>query len=195
LLAQVNQGLVILYDVDKSEVVGEFSTASAGDFPHCALAENGTLFTAGFGDDSPSAWNTFQGKRLQEFESFSRPTAFSTLEVSPRGLLATGTWQGTVALWDPQGGKLKHVLRERGKLVESIAFSPDGKLCAVGEGKMQSLPPWSEVIVWELTGLSEVGRVRKQWDGIRRLRFSPDGKLLAGATGRNVCFWQITGTE
>jgi WD40 repeat protein len=195
LLAQDSEGSVFLCDIDKTEVVGQFSTASPGDFPHCALAENGTLFTAGFGNDSPSAWNPLEGKRLQEFEAFLRPTMFSTLEVSSKGLLATGAWEGTVALWDPQGGKLKHVLRERGNLVESLAFSPDGKLCAVGEGKTQSLPSWSEVVVWELTGLSEVGRVRRQWDGIRRLRFSPDGKFLAGATGRNVCFWQVAGTE
>jgi WD40 repeat protein len=47
-------------------------------------------------------------------------------------LLASGSNEGTVKIWDVATGNLLRTLEGHSSLIESVAFSPDGNLLAAG---------------------------------------------------------------
>jgi WD40 repeat protein len=52
---------------------------------------------------------------------------------SPDGqLLASGSFDQIIKLWDPATGALKHTLEGHSAYIGSVAFSPDGQLLASG---------------------------------------------------------------
>ena len=104
------------------------------------------------------------------------------------GLLATGSWDHTVAIADARTGRaLRRLTRD--DFVFALAFSPDGKRLAVGE-KDGTL-----IIIDPLSG-SDLVRV-KHPDRIVALAFSADGGRLAAASeDKSVIVWNsATGAE
>lgn len=66
------------------------------------------------------------------------------VEFAPDGsLLATGSVDATVRLWDPSTGDQRLVLRGHDGVVWDLAFSPDGS-------KLASASPSGSVRVWAL---------------------------------------------
>jgi WD40 repeat protein len=56
-----------------------------------------------------------------------------SVAVSPDGrLLASGSYDNTIKLWDLNTGKLRQTLEGHSNLIQSVAFSPDGRLLASG---------------------------------------------------------------
>jgi WD40 repeat protein len=47
---------------------------------------------------------------------------------------ASGSWDGTVRLWDPITGQERATLTGHAGMVYSVAFSPDGSILAAGSG-------------------------------------------------------------
>ncbi|KAJ5992489.1 hypothetical protein N7451_008213 [Penicillium sp. IBT 35674x] len=122
---------------------------------------------------------------LQALEGHS--DSVTSVAFSPNGrLLASGSHDDTVRLWNTATGALMETLDDHSVSVWSVAFSPDGRLLASGSHD-------GTVRLWN----TATGAIQETLEGhsglIRSVAFSPDGRLLAsGSYDKTVRLWKTT---
>jgi WD40 repeat protein len=98
-------------------------------------------------------------------------------------LLASGSYDKTVRLWDPATGMLEQTLKGHLDSIHSVAFSPDGRLLASGSSD-------KTVRLWD-PATGALGQTLKgHLNSVHSVAFSPDGQLLAsGSYDKTVRLW------
>ncbi len=103
----------------------------------------------------------------------------SAAAFSPHGrLVATGSWQGTVTIWDTETGKPLRSWKGIAKTIQALEFSQNGNcLLLVYAGDKD------EVAVWRTSDGKELVRWSDFHTGVRAARFSPSGRRVLFVPG------------
>ncbi|MEE9351338.1 MAG: WD40 repeat domain-containing protein [Thiotrichaceae bacterium] len=107
--------------------------------------------------------------------------------VSPDGnLIATGTVDGYVQLWDAHKKTLKYSLKGRNRSIENISFSPDGQYIIVGDNR-------GSITIWERNTNNRVFFINAHKLGSAIGVMSPDNKFLATASSESsiIKLWDV----
>jgi WD40 repeat protein len=72
--------------------------------------------------------------------------------------------------------------------VESLAYSPDGKLLACGKGN-------GAILLWDTATGTELRPLAGPDGAVNQVAFSPDGALLASAGGTAVRLWKVANRQ
>jgi sugar lactone lactonase YvrE len=106
--------------------------------------------------------------------------------VAPRGRDDPEDDDASVCLWETVGGRQRCRLLLREGSANAAAFSPDGRLLAVGTRA-------GPVLLWDLATGEECGTLRGHEGRVSSLAFSADGKTLAsGCFDSTVLLWDVT---
>ena len=122
--------------------------------------------------------NSGQLAVLRGHELWVRSAAFSP----DSHLLASGSDDKTVRLWNGKNGSELFVLRGHEKPVCSVAFSPDCSHVASGSED-------NTVRLWSTQNGLELAVLRGHESGIECVAFSPDGCCLVSVSNKTVRFW------
>ncbi|MBY9008712.1 MAG: hypothetical protein KGD74_02450 [Candidatus Lokiarchaeota archaeon] len=109
-----------------------------------------------------------------------------SISFSPDGkLIASGSGDKTVKIWDFHTGDLIRTLKGHKSYVTSISFSPDGEFIASGSGD-------KTVKIWEFHTGDLIRTLEGHKSYVNSISFSPDGKLIAsGSYDKTIKIWEF----
>ena len=181
-----------LWDIASGKELRFFSGHSKEVYSVC-FSPDGKYALSGSADATIRLWDISTGKALRIFIGHSeevRSVAFSpdgkyALSGSGKRYAGAGAHDNSLKLWDINNGKELKTFTGHAKVVNSVAFSPDGKYALSGSDD-------NTVKLWDIAD----GRVIKTFTGHPRMvysvAYSPDGKYaLSGSFDKSIKLWDI----
>lgn len=145
---------------------------------------SGQVVTAG--GETAILWKVTTGTEVRAFKGHANKV--HSAEFSPDGaVIATGSEDGTVKLWNAQNGKEIRTIEVTNKgWVYDAAFSPNGRTLAIGAAN-------GLVGLWNVSS----GQQIRSFDGHNRaissVCFSPNGRFLATSSIDNTTrIWEVS---
>lgn len=161
-----------------------------------AFSPDGTRLAgaAGSGPGDPRAnstvpvWDVSTGKVVMTLKGHAHQVA--SVAFSPDGQrLATGSWDGTVRLWDALSGEEQHVV-DVGDPVFALGFSPDGRYLVSGDDGDETLT------VWDADTLERREKpLRGHNSVIQDVAFGPTGMVVTGSFDATAKVWDLASRQ
>jgi ankyrin repeat protein len=175
---------LLFWDAISGEVRRSIVVVDPG-FYSVAYRNDGAMVAASAGEivknDRVDVFDPSTGKIIYSLDEHS--VVFSLAFSPDNKLLATGSGDTTIKLWDAATGKLLRTMDGHSKLVRSVVFSPDGRLLASGGGS-------NEIKIWSVsTGKLLVTLVAFN-DG-NWIAYTPDGYYNCSEQGAKYLSWRV----
>ncbi|OLB33021.1 MAG: hypothetical protein AUH05_17860 [Ktedonobacter sp. 13_2_20CM_53_11] len=153
-----------------------------------AISPRGTFWAAGSSRGEVLVWRQ-EGHALHLAWQAHTDTVERALAFSPdERLLASGSWDGTIKLWDLEYGALLWT-GWHADIVESLAFAPNGQMIA-------SCGDDATIRLWDARSGVNVQTITVQGGTVNCVAWSPDGTQLAsGGFDRCIRVWALQGTQ
>ncbi len=184
-----SQGIVKIWDAARPENPLRTIEAHPGcDLTSVAFSPNGKRLVSAPAAMTPqdailNVWDTVTGERVTTLTGHA--DGIAVVLYTPEGrAIVSGSWDGTVRVWDASSGECLAVLSQ-GAEVWDLAISPDGRQIASG-GKDHLVKLW-DIETRELKGV-----LAGHTDKIDALAFSPDGtRLITGDNDGHLICWNL----
>ena len=110
----------------------------------------------------------------------------SSVSFSPDGkVLASGSWDHTIKLWDVDSRREIATLKGHSDKVYSVSFSPDGQVLASGSRD-------HTIKLWDVDSRRLIATLKGHSNSVLSVSFSPDGKVLAsGSFDDTIKLWDV----
>jgi WD40 repeat protein len=187
LLACANEdGTILLWDLVKKKNVGQFRVRANRIFS-IAFSPDGSTLAAGTGDWTVRLWNVHTRQPLEPLRGHTQYVTSVAFNPKNGRTLATGSGDGTVRLWAFALGRESATFPRYSDLIESVAFSPDGRLLASG-GWDRTVRLWDPRTQVQLGNPLNAGSL----SSVRSIAFSPNQDRLASGDDDGVLrLWRL----
>ena len=177
------EGDLLLWNIETGEVIRRWDLPSLNS----VLSPDGTqalVSVPGFDDQRVLLLDIGTGETLKTFMLTGDPVW--GLAFSPDGQFGLfGSADGTISLWNLQGGGEVRRFLGHTDLVNSLAFSPDGNI-ALSASSDQTM------IMWDVATGAEIHRFLGHGERVRSVVISPDGRFaLSGGRDATMRLWRI----
>ena len=139
-------------------------------------------------------WGVETQQRIGQLSTVSDVISTSSVHASfsPNGeIIAAVTNDGSTYFWDMQ---TQQVIKNLVEGVTLLAFSPDGKTVALGNGGIGWRGKKNTIRLWNLETEQQTGLLEGHTAEVRSIAFKPDGKLLASGSAspeHAVRLWNV----
>lgn len=176
-------GILLIWDACTGEKVfgpvDGFSNVQAVAYS----ADRSPLIVSGHRGPTIHVWDAHSREMVLEM-SENRFEPVDLIACSPDGAHIASSYYRTIYVWDTSRRNIAQTLWEHNDLIQSIAYSPDGRYIASGSSDMT-------ICIWNaLEGRMEVGPIKGHAGWVNTIIYSPDGAHIAfGSNDGTVCVW------
>jgi len=187
---------IVLWDISNRNVPKKIRTLNGHSLTVTSMIfnQNNGMLTSGSHDGTIMLWDVINPKTSIEAGSIDDISnhftfnyfTFNGFAFQPNGsLLASGSADGTLAIWDISNpGIPKRIKDLKESYYGIVAFSPDGKLLASSDGG-------KNVVLRDASEFANIKTIKANENSTDLIAFSADGKTLA-TVGDQFVLWDVT---
>ncbi len=156
------------------------------------FSTDGKTLASGSHDHTIRIWDPKNHQMITVLKGHQKPITDITISPDKKTLASFGYRDNSVQLWNTESGQTIGSLTEKITGVVSIAFSPEGKIIAVGDvnGEVLLYSTKTKANIASLIGHVNAPSDIDEPGSVTSLAFSPDGKTLAsGSRDTTIRLW------
>jgi WD40 repeat protein len=184
-------GTILLWNVRSGEILHTLTPDSTRALFDVVFSPDGKRLASAGIDGRIQLWDVATGRPLGAPLVGHGNREVNDLDFSRDGnYLASAGADHAAVIWDVASHSPIARLEEKGHILFSVAFSPDGKSLAAGLDDGQ-------IILWDLTRRPATGKsIAAHMNAVFGLAFDPrGGRLASGSSDKRVSLWKIPGLD